>query len=70
MDMMDIDLIMKVFLKKAHIPNIYKYGKNDRNSSYPCKPYENFLFSSLSLLVKSVEEEIQLSGDDINIARG
>ena len=31
---------------------------------------ENFLLSSLSLLVKSFKEEIQLSGDCVDTARG
>ena len=36
----------------------------------PCKPCENSLTSSLSLLVKSFEEEIQPSGDRLDTARG
>ena len=44
-------------------------GKKDHNSRCLCKPCENSLFSSLSLLVKSFEEEIQLSGDRVNTVR-
>ena len=47
--LVDIDIIMRVFMKK------------------PC---ENSLISSLSLLVKSFEEEIQPSGDRVDTARG
>ena len=36
----------------------------------PCKPCGNSLLSSLSLLVKSFEEEIQPSGDRVDTARG
>ena len=36
----------------------------------PCKPCENSLLSSLSLLVKSFEEEIQPSGDRMDTAKG
>ena len=47
------------FYEKIYIPNVYKSGENDVNSRCPCKPCENFFFfSSLSLLVKSFEEEI------------
>ena len=45
-------------------------GENDHNSRCPCKPYENSLLSSHSLLVKSFEEEIQPSGDRVDTARG
>ena len=36
----------------------------------PCKPRENSLLSSLSLLVKRFEVEIQPSGDRVDITRG
>ena len=42
---------------------------NDRNSSCPCKPYKNSLISSLSLLVKSIEEEIQPFKDRVDTAK-
>ena len=55
---------------KNLIPNVYKHGENDHNSRYPSKPYENSLFSSLSRLVKSFEEEIQPSRDHVDTATG
>ena len=55
------------FYKKNLVPNVYK---SDHNSRCPCKPCGNSLLSSLSLLVKSFEEEIQLSGDRVDTARG
>ena len=67
--LVDIDIIMKVLMKKI-IPNVYKSGENDHNSRYPCKPCRNSLHSSLSLLVKSFEEEIQPSEDCVDTARG
>ena len=42
----------------------------DMRRKCPYKPYENFLLSSLSLLVKSFEEEIEPFGDRVDIARG
>ena len=58
------------FYKKIHKPNVYKYRENDHNSRCPCTPCENSLISSLSLLLKSFEEESQLFGDRVDIARG
>ena len=58
------------FYEKTLIPNVYKYGENDHNSRCPCKPCENSLISYLSLLVKSFEEEIQPSEDNVDTARG
>ena len=49
------------FYEKNLIPNVYKLGENDHNWRYPCKSCKNSLISSLSLLVKSFEEEIQPS---------
>ena len=43
--------------------------ENDHNSRCLCRPCENFLLSSLSLLVKSFEEEIQPSRH-LNTSRG
>ena len=68
--LVDIDIIMRVFIKKNLIPNICKYGENDHNSRFPCKPCEISLISSLSLLVKSFEDEIQPFGDSVDTARG
>ena len=51
------------FYKKIHTPNVYKYGENDHNSRCSCKPSRHSLISSLSLLVKSFEEDIQPSKD-------
>ena len=48
----------KGFYKKIYIPTIYKYGENNRNSRCSCKPCENYLISSISLLEKSFDEEI------------
>ena len=66
--LVDIDIIMRVFMKNV-IPNVNKNGENDYNSRCPCKPCEDSLLSSLSLLVKSFEEEIQPSGDCMDTAR-
>ena len=68
--LVDIDIIMRVFMKKNLIPNVYKLGESDHNSRCPCKPCENFLLSSLSLCVKSFEEQIQSSRDRMDTARG
>ena len=65
----DMSIIMRVFIK-IHIPNVYKKRKNEHNLRCLCKPCENFLISSLSLLAKSSEEEIELSGDRVDIAKG
>ena len=46
-----------------------KLGENDHNYKCPCKPCGNYLLSSLSLLVKSFEEEIQPFGDRVDTAR-
>ena len=43
---------------------------NNMLSHPPYKPCVNSLISSLSLLVKSFEEEIQPSGDRVDTARG
>ena len=67
--LVDVDIIMRDFMKKPHT-NVYKKGENDYNSRCPCKPYGNSLISSLSLLVKSFEEEIQISRDRVDTARG
>ena len=58
------------FYEKNLIPNVYKLGENDHNSRCPCRTCGNSLLSSLSLLVKSFEEEIQPSGDRVDTARG
>ena len=58
------------FYEKTFIPNVYKYGENDHNSRCSCKPCGNYLLSSLFVLVKSFEEEIQPFGDYVDIARG
>ena len=57
-------------VNKIHIPNVCKKREKDHNSRCPCKPYENSLISSLSLLVKSFEEEIQPSENRVDMARG
>ena len=66
----DIDIILRVFMKKILILNVYKLGENNHNSRCPCKPCENSLLSSLSLFVTSFEEEIQASRDRVDTARG
>ena len=58
------------FYEKNIISNVYKQGKNDHNSRCSCKPCENSLYSSISLLVKSFEEDIQPSGDRVDTDRG
>ena len=56
--LVDIDIIMRIFMKKNLIPNFYKHGENDHSSRRPYKPCENSLIYFLSLLVQSFEEEI------------
>ena len=67
--LVNIDIIMWVFIKNPHTTT--QEGKNNHNSRCPCKPCVDSPFcSSLSLLVKSFEEEIQPSVDRVNTARG
>ena len=47
-----------------------KIGRSNRNSRCPRKPYDNSLLFSLSLLVKSLEEEIEPSRDRVDTTRG
>ena len=56
--LVDIDIIMRVFMKKILYQMSINRGENDHNSRCPCKPCGNSLHSSLSLLVKRFEEEI------------
>ena len=56
-------------MKNCH-SKLYKLEKNDHNLRSPFKLCENCLLSSLSLLVKSFEEEIQLSNNHVDITRG
>ena len=56
--LVDIDIIMRVFMKILH------------KFSWACKPYESSLLSSLSLLVKSYEEEIQTSRGHMDTTKG
>ena len=57
------------FLKHSHA-KFFKIGENDHNSRCSCKPCENSLPYSLSLLVKSFEEEIQLFEYYVDTSRG
>ena len=43
---------------------------DDHNSRCPYKPCENSLLSSISLLVKSFEEETQQIEDRVDITKG
>ena len=68
--LIDIDIIVRVFNKKY----IYQMSINRRRTIRPQGAdvsLEGILsFFSLSLLVKSFEEEIQPSGDFVDTARG
>ena len=61
---------------KTQVPTIYLYqisinrGKMTITQGGHCKPCSNSLLSSLSLLVKNFEEEIQLFEDQVETARG
>ena len=68
--LVDTNIIMRVFMKKTSYQMSIKKGENDHNSRCPCKPCDNSLLSSLSLSVKSLEEEIQPSGDRVDTSRG
>ena len=57
------------FYEQKLIPNVYKEGENDHNSRFSYEHCDNSLLSSLSLLVKSFEEEIQPSKDLVDIIR-
>ena len=68
--LVDIDIIMRVFMKKtSYQMSIYK-GRTTTIVGAPCKPCGNSLHSSLHLLAKSFEEEIQPSRDRVDTARG
>ena len=65
-----VDIIKRVFIKKSTYQMTINKGENDQNSRCPCKLYENSLISSLSLLVKNFEEEIQPSKDYVHTVTG
>ena len=67
--LVDIDIIMRVFNEKTPFQMSINRGRTTTTPRCPCKPCENSLISSLSLLVKSFEEEIQPSGDRVDTAR-
>ena len=66
----DIDIIMRVFILKNLYTKCIEIGGNYHNSRCPYKPYEISLMSTLSLLVKSFEEDIKPSGDCADTVRG
>ena len=68
--LVDVDIIMRVFYEKTSYQMSINRGEHDHNYRCPCKPCGNSLLSSLSLLLKSFEEEIQPSGDRLDTARG
>ena len=49
---------------------LIKYGENNHNSRCPCKVCGNSIIPSLSLLMKSYEEEIKPFGDHVDTASG
>ena len=55
-----IDIIMRVCVKILHIQSLEIRGEQPQ-IKVPMKAFGNSLLSSLSVLVKSIEEEIQLS---------
>ena len=58
------------FYEKTSFQMSINRGDDDHNCRCPCKPCGNSLLSSLSLLVKSFEEEIQPSEDRVDAAKG
>ena len=66
----DIDIIMRVSMKKTIYQMSINRGRTTTTQGGQCKHCENYLLSSLSLLAKSFEEEIQSSGDRVDTARG
>ena len=62
MDVLDIDIIMRFFLKFTYQIFINKERTTMTQDSH-VNLLGKFLLSSLSLLVKSIEEEIQPSSD-------
>ena len=65
----DIDIIMRVFMKKILYQMSINMGRTTTTQGSHTSLCENSLLSSLSLLVKSFEEEIQPSGDRVDTAK-
>ena len=58
------------YFKKIYIANVNYRGENNHSSWCSCKLCENSITSSLYLLVKSFEKEIQPSRDHTDPTRG
>ena len=67
--LVDIDIIMRVFMKKTSYQMSINRGRMTTTQGAHAS-LAGILLSSLSLLVKSFEEEIQPSGDRVATARG
>ena len=67
--LVDIDIIMMVFMKKTSYQISINKGRTTTTQGAHAKRCENSLLSSLSLLVKSFEEQIQPSGDCVDTAK-
>ena len=67
--LLDINIIISIFVKSLYKKYLL-IGENNHNLRYPYKTFENYLISSLSLLVKSFEEATQPSDNHVNNARG
>ena len=68
--LVDLDIIMRVFIIKTSYQMSINRVRTTTTQGTQCKLCENSLLSSLSLLVKSFEEEIQPFGDRVDTARG
>ena len=66
---MDIDIFMRCYYKKFTDTMSINKGRMTTTQE-PCKFYENSLLSYISLLVKSIEEDIQAFDDHVDISRG
>ena len=70
---LDIDGYKHIFLgfsENFAYPIPIKIGENDHKSRCSCNPCRNFILYSLSLLVKSIEEEIQPFSNGVNTVGG
>ena len=68
--MVDIDTIPRVFFQNFTDLLFISQGRMTTPRSAHENFEKNFLLSSLSLLVKSIDEEIQLSSNHVDTVRG
>ena len=68
--LVDIDIIMRVFMKKPYYQMSINRGRTTTTQGARARFCGNSLLYSLSLLVKSFEEKIQPSRDGVYTSRG